>query len=97
MAHFPPNDTEQHCESLKKTGLVGKHEAKTLQTYNYHQLETALRGSTVPWLLNIQVRPVFRARSNVVQHNERLLLTQPEATWSQSALVPGAGVLIGGD
>lgn len=59
MAHFPPNDTEQHCESLKKTGLVGKHEAKTLRTYNYDQLETALRGSTVPWLLNIQVHPVF--------------------------------------
>lgn len=40
--------------------------------------------------------PFSRARSNV-QQNERLLLTQPEATWSQSALVPGAGVLIGGD
>lgn len=97
MAHFPPNDTEQHSESLKNTGLVGKHEAKTLRTYNYDQLENTLRGSTVSWLLNIQVDPVFHARSNVVQQNERLLLTQPEATWSQSALVPGAGVLIGGD
>lgn len=44
---------------------------------------------------------IFLTSSCVVQRSEArrllLLLTQPEATWSQSALVPGAGVLIGGD